>query len=525
MQSVLFSAEPSVVLRNHFKNPTLDAISAARTCYSSHIVLPEEISERQRVEVGRTTYEGGHHTVYQHQMFEFELDNVSRAFVHDFLHSHPFYNSSQQSQRYVRLDKPRVTIPPIEDTRNRRLFEETAALSWEKYNEITRILIDDMSQTRKLPAMTATGRKKIEREILEKAMEAARYDLCIAAHTTLIHTIDGVTLWRLYRLRNLSWEANIVFTKMAEQVRRVDPSFFENVDRERPLAMEETLEYRARRALGNSEDVARFKREFDADLNGFRSKLIGWTSHAEDIVGEAVRQVLGIPKDRMSDDDAIDYALSPAKNPYMLETLNLSVISPLMKTLNHAQYTFRKKLSHTADSQDQRHRTIPGSRPLTSFLDTREADYITPELIERNPVAAKIHHDWMKEIWERKNQLLDDGIPVEYASYLLPNSVAVRFVETGSLLNLFPKFVNRSCLRAEEEIWQVTMEEIRQVQQVHPRFGKYLGPPCFVRKNVTNEFLAEEIGKVKYCNQGKLYCRQPVWNFYPNVTIENILKV
>lgn len=512
-------------LRNHFKNPTLDSMSAARTCYSTRIVLPEEITEKQRIDIGRTTYEGGHHTVYQHEMFEFELDNISRVFVHDFLHSHPFYNSSQQSQRYVRLDKPRATIPPIEDSRNRNLFEETVLLSWEKYNQITRILIDDMNENRNLSAMTGSGRRKMEREIMEKAMEAARYDLCITAHTTLIHTIDGVTLWRLYRMRNLTWEANVVVTKMVEEVRRVDPFFFENIDRESPLATDETLEYRARRQFKNSEDIARFKHEFDAQLAGFRSKLIGWTSNGEEIVAEAVREVLGVPEDRLPDNEAIDYAISPAKNPYMLETLNLAIVSPLMKTLSHAQYTFKKKLSHTADSQDQRHRTIVGSRPLTSFVDTREPDYVTPAIIERNSDAAKIHQDWMEELWERKDQLLDDGIPVEYASYLLPNAVAVRFIETGSMMNLFPKFVNRSCLRAEEEIWQVTMEEITQIQQVHPRFGKYLGPPCFVRKNVTNEFLPEDIGKVKYCNQGKLYCRQAVWNFYPNVTIENILKV
>ena len=54
------------------------------------------------------------------------------------------------------------------------------------------------------------------------------------------------------------------------------------------------------------------------------------------------------------------------KNPYRLETLNVSAHAPLMRTLAHAHYTFRKKLSHTADSQDQRHRTVPGSRPLLS---------------------------------------------------------------------------------------------------------------------------------------------------------------
>jgi hypothetical protein len=42
-----------------------------------------------------------------------------------------------------------------------------------------------------------------------------------------------------------------------------------------------------------------------------------------------------------------------------------------MRALQHANYTFAKKISHTADSQDQRHRMVPGSRPLLTLADTR----------------------------------------------------------------------------------------------------------------------------------------------------------
>ncbi len=45
-----------------------------------------------------------------------------------------------------------------------------------------------------------------------------------------------------------------------------------------------------------------------------------------------------------------------------------------MRTLDHAHYTFRKKLSHSADSQDQRHRMVPGSRPLLSRTVPADVD-------------------------------------------------------------------------------------------------------------------------------------------------------
>ena len=72
----------------------------------------------------------------------------------------------------------------------------------------------------------------------------------------------------------------------------------------------------------------------------------------------------------MSDEEAIDRVLNPARNRYRLEVMNVSYHSPMMRALHHASYTFAKRLSHTADSQDQRHRMVPASRPLMTFADT-----------------------------------------------------------------------------------------------------------------------------------------------------------
>ena len=85
---------------------------------------------------------------------------------------------------------------------------------------------------------------------------------------------------------------------------------------------------------------------------------------APEVIADAVRHVLG--RLDLGDDEALALVLDPGRNRYLLDKLNVSTHSPLMRTLVHAHYTFRKKLSHTADSQDQRHRTVPGSRPLLS---------------------------------------------------------------------------------------------------------------------------------------------------------------
>ena len=96
---------PRVTLRNSFLHPFDSAIAAARTCYAPRLITHDEITDKQRLNIGAATFNSGHHTVFQHATFEFGLENVSRQFVWSFLHAHPFYNSEQQSQRYVRLDR------------------------------------------------------------------------------------------------------------------------------------------------------------------------------------------------------------------------------------------------------------------------------------------------------------------------------------------------------------------------------------------------------------------------------------
>ena len=58
------AAEPRVTLRNHFAHPYDSAIAAARTCYAPRIIGPEEITDKQRLQIGASTFYGGHHTVY-----------------------------------------------------------------------------------------------------------------------------------------------------------------------------------------------------------------------------------------------------------------------------------------------------------------------------------------------------------------------------------------------------------------------------------------------------------------------------
>lgn len=524
---VYLTDSPTVRLRQHFSQPTLDSIAAARTCYSPRIIAANEVSREQVERIGRTTYQGGHHSVYQHQFFEFELEGVSTVLTHDVLHNHPFYNTSQQSQRYVDQTRRGAVMPPLEGPRAMRMYEDAVSASWDAYATLTETLTEDLMGRFAASSMDPASRRRRERDVRKKAMEAARYALVIGCHTTLIYTIDGVTLWRLYRLRGLSWEAERVVSMMVDAVRGVDTRFFDWVDADmkaRPLPPENTLEGRLNEEYGTQADLEAFRKSFDESLGGYRSKLIDWTADAEERLAEALCYQLSLPPDSLTKEEAVAHLLDPSKNPYLLESLNLAMMSPAMRTMSHVHFTFNKRISHVADCQDQRHRMVPGSRPLSRDIDSPNPDYVTPLLIEGNSEAWKLYEDWMGEAWERKNQLEAEGVPPEHAVYVLPRAVAVRLVESGTLLHLFSKFFNRTCLRTQEELWIATVQERNQIAEVQPLIGERLGPPCHVRNAEAGE-IPEEWGRVNLCNQGKLYCGKPVWSLWPAVREEDILEV
>jgi thymidylate synthase ThyX len=504
------TVQPRVTLRNYFTRPYDSAIAAARTCYSPTIISPEEITERQRVNIGAATFEGGHHTVYQHAHFEFGLENVSRQFVWSFLHSHPFYNSEQQSQRYVRLDKVQAFVPPLEE-KARQVYAAAVERAWEYYRRLSALLRDDtqavLADIWHLSEMSHQRRhKKVDRQAEKKAIEIARYVLPVGAFTTMVHTLSGITLhrlWRMQRAGDTPHEASLIVGEMVKRVKEVDPQFFERVGKQ-PLDQEQLPEW----ALGQQRTTSDgFRVEFDAQLNGKVSGLVDYSANAERVVAQAVRAVLGRSEAEMSDEDALSAVLDPARNTYRLETLNVSAHSPLMRALSHATYTFAKRISHTADSQDQRHRMVPGSRPLLLLTDSPEPDSITPMLIRRNPQAREMYEQAMAEAWQAKNRLLELGVPREFALYLLPNATAVRFVESGSLIHLLHKWTMRTCFNAQEEIYQASMEEIDQVRRVHPRLMRHVGPPCYIRVGIASPI----------CTEGSHFCGIKVWETFPAI--------
>jgi len=511
---------PLVTLVDFTDRPYDLSVASARTCYSGKgIVWPQDVSATEksreiRDRIAASTLKAGHLTTRQHANFVFAIDRVSRHLVWSFLHSHPFYNSEQVSQRYVEVKTEQFYVPDsLRAPGREKLLDQYLGIiraCVRAYFE----LIEDL----KVPARSeffrifparARNTEKWEKSIHKKSMEAARYVLPVATYTYLYHTINGLTLHRYRRLCqsfDVPVETSMLVDAMFHAVRDADPMFTGEI--QDPIPLEETPEYAFFEGLRRHDDSDRrmaleFTGEFDSALGGKTSRLAAFSGQSVHILAESVRSITGRPQKDLSDLEAIDLLMNPAKNPHLSSTLNEMSLSRISRALTSVQYTFQKKISHTADSQDQRHRMVPGGRPLLIRQFSGKPDFITPAIIRSYGAVNDKYAAVMEKLFEEICEFQDAGGTPEESVYLLPNAFPVRFYESGDLLGLFHKWKIRTCYNAQEEIFRASVEELEQVHQIHPEIGKWIKAPCWVRK---------QAGVKPFCPEGDKFCGVSVWN-------------
>ncbi|MBI1871100.1 MAG: FAD-dependent thymidylate synthase [Chlamydiae bacterium] len=509
-EDLKISPEPIVRLENSFQDSYNNFVATARTCYSSKVITSQDVSKDEKAQerrdaIAQSIYKAGHHTTLQHATFQFVLERVSRQFIWSFLHSHPYYNSEQVSQRYVEVKSDRFLIPPLSDSAQ-ALYLETIQMQMEAYHALMKLVEPTLAQEFKriFPARNLEE-KRWQSVLKKKEQEVARYVLPVATHAHLYHTVSAITLLRYYRLSQ-QWdtplETRMVVQKMVDEVLKIEPQYLKLL--EDPLPLDQTPEYEVFLNFHEKNRVhENFVKEFDEDLGPLRSKLIDYKEKGEESLAQAVRTVLGLPKHELSNAEAIERVMDPLKNTLLGEALNLISLGKLARTLVHPHFTFRKKLSHTADSQDQRHRMTPGSRPILAghFIPDRP-DFIVPVVIEKTSQALEYFKNVIEKTWNSIGRLLDQGVSEEFAFYLLPNAFPIRFEESGDLASFHHKWTSRLCYNAQEEIWASCKDEVEQVRKIHPRIGKFLGPPCSLR---------DWAGTRPICPEGERFCGIPVW--------------
>jgi flavin-dependent thymidylate synthase len=496
-----------VKLINAFANPFKNAIATARTCYSSKgIITDEGVSLEKHAALAKSIYEAGHHTTLQHAHFQFAIEGVSRHAIWSFLHSHPFYNSEQVSQRYVEVKNGSYVVPNFDNSEVQSLYAEEMERVMADYHDLIGLLTPAVADAyfERFPHR----RKKSEeyaKEIKKKAQEVARYVLPVSTTAYLYHTISGITLLRYYRLARMAdvpSETYQLVRAMVDELLRYDPNYA--LILEEPLDPNSYPEAEFIRNGNSDHDIAHFIKEFDSDLDGNYSKLVDYKAFAEKTLANSVREVMGKNERDIDDEEAIALVLDPSKNTILGETLVLTTETKFSRAMHNVHYTFRKKLSHTADSQDQRHRMTPGSRPILHMqLRNDVPDFETPMVVKTAPQEVQDRYrNSIERSWMSYAKLRALGMTQEFCEYMLPNATNIRFTESSDLLSLHHKHAMRLCYNAQEEIWRSSVDEAEQIRAIHPMIGKYLLPPCGLR----------DLAHVRpICPEGERYCGVKVW--------------
>ena len=396
-------------------------------------------------------------------------------------------------------------MPPTGSSTKRPARRQQAA--YEKLTELlTPLAGERYFGTLPGPHARRRARRNSPGSVQKRAQEIARYVLPVATFAYLYHTVSGITLFRYWRLCesfDAPPEQREVVGRMVEEVLRHDPLY-----RGRPRGPDSRSRRRPSTPRFRRAGVAAVRAGIPRGVRprARRPRLAARRLEGEQRRDPGLRRARdpGRPAGRVSPTTRRSaWSLDPAKNRLLGETLTLTTHGKLSRALFHPSYTFRKKLSHTADSQDQRHRMTPASRPALPAYLSDEPDYVVADARRRRPRGrgALPRARWRRP-GRRSASCARAACADEYAAYLLPNAVAIRFTESADLLNLHHKFAMRLCYNAQEEIWRASLDEALQIREVNPRIGPWLLPPCTLRHHA---------GVRPVCPEGDRFCGVVVW--------------
>ena len=161
--------------------------------------------------------------------------------------------------------------------------------------------------------------------------------------------------------------------------------------------------------------------------------------------------------------------------------------------IEHAVFTFSiEGVSRALSHQLVRHRLASFTQQSQRYVlydDPRSC--VVPSSVASNKEALDEFNEAMKKVSGTYRRLIDLGIPMEDARYVLPNAAKTNVMLTMNARELRHFFNVRCCERAQWEIREVATEMLRQAKEVAPVIFVDAGPECV---------------ELNYCPEGALTC-------------------
>ena len=209
--------KPTVKLVRFTPAPEEMVAAAAKLCYAAQ---PEQIFDQDQAESAAFVNKLknlGHMSPFEHAVFTFYIEGVSRAMTHQLVR-HRLASYSQRSQRYISHDHFDFVMPPqfegktVSDENHQQIdavayYEETMRLIAERYARLN-------------DALGRTG---------ESSNEDARYVLPNACETKIVATMNARELMHFLEERlclRAQWEIRQVAEIMLELAKNACPDLF-----------------------------------------------------------------------------------------------------------------------------------------------------------------------------------------------------------------------------------------------------------------------------------------------------------
>lgn len=149
--------------------------------------------------------------------------------------------------------------------------------------------------------------------------------------------------------------------------------------------------------------------------------------------------------------------------------------------LEHAYFTFLiEGISRACSHQLVRHRIASYSQQSQRHVEVEE-DFVIPDSVKKNEEAYKIFLDALNHCKACYKKLIEMGVPMEDARYIMPQASPTKIVVTMNARSLMNFFELRCCLSAQWEIRMLAEKMLELVKSVAPNVFKKAGPFCVTR--------------------------------------------
>ena len=406
--------------------PTDIAVGSARSCYfGKNIVTPEAVAKwDKKNELLNSIFKAGHHTTLMHYHFTFLIEGISRLLIWRLLHSHPFYNSEQVSQRYAKMKLQNFTYPKKADKKKWQNYYEKMFIYYE-------MLIEKLT-----PEIEKVLPKFKKKESVKKAQEFARYLLPLGMNAHLYHTINIITALRYINAAKVIPEAKDEAQEFVRELKEEMLKIDENLAPLIEFAENEEVVF-------PNIDIERIKKEKNV-------------------------------KDNVEIFDVVDYDFELNTNyAGVLRSSNIYLDEAILGSFN--SYI---KLSLSADAQNQRHRRSPAVRPKLEDIYKRE--YYIPKIIKVKGDVLDIYKkavDYSYDFFEKESEILG----FSEAAYALLNAHNIEIIEHNDFQEFAHKAQMRLCYNAQEEIFDIVYKQVKKLKENGVRAADKFLPPCALR--------------------------------------------